>query len=36
MYTDSTGTLVCGNFISYGPVLFCVHIVGYQNQANDQ
>ena len=36
MYTDSTGTLVCGNFISYVPVLFCVHIVGYQAQANDQ
>ena len=29
MYTDSNGTPVCGNFISYVPVLFCVHIVGY-------
>ena len=36
MYTDSNGTPVCGNFISYVPVLFCVHIVGYQDHANQQ
>jgi hypothetical protein len=36
MYTDSTGTPVCGNFISYVPVLFCVHTDGYQAQASER